>query len=142
MKNLCSKAVKKILHLKKNLIIIGFECLNSLKKDFSFHNNHTELLAIWTALFITIAGLFVFAIKSNIFVMFLLLIFAIAIMFAGTIATTYYLFALKYHNSKRMLPKIHNFLNRSFKLRTLLRFIKIPQLSFLGNFAKNLKLAS
>lgn len=141
MKNLCSKITKEILLLKKNLTVLVFNCLKSLKKDFSFHNNHTELLAIWTVLFMAIAGLFVLAIKSNILVMFLLLILAIIIMSAGTIATIYYLYALKYHSSKRIFPKIHNLLNRSFKLRTLLQFIKIPRLSIFNNIAKNLKLA-
>lgn len=131
MKNLYSKTTKKL--------VIGW--LNSLRKDFSSYNNHTELLAIWTALFMTIAGLFALAIKSNILIMFLLLIMAIVIMFAGIIATTYYLYALKYHNKKRLLPRIHNLFNRSFKLRSLLRFIKIPRLSLLNNIAKNFKLA-
>lgn len=115
---------------------------NFVEKYFSFHNKHTELLAIWTILFMTITGLFIFAIKSNFLIMFLLLIIAIAIMFAGTLAATYYLHALKFHSKKRLLPKIHILLNKSFKLRTLLRFAKIPHISILNNFKKNFKLAS
>ncbi len=141
MKNLCSKAVKKILYFKEKLTAMVFRWSNSLKKDFSFYNSHTELLAIWTTLFMTITGLFVLAIKSNLLVMFLLFILAIIIMFVGTLAVTYYLYALKYHNKKRLLPKIHNFLNKSFKLRSLLHFIKIPRLSILNNLTKNFKFA-
>lgn len=142
MKNLYPKAVEKFLFLKRNLKAIFLKWLNSLKKDFSFYNNHTELLAIWTALFMAITGLFVFAIKNNILVMFLLFIFAVVIMFAGTLITAYYLHALEYQNKKRLLPKIHILLNRSFKLRTLLRFVKIPHISILNNFKRNFKLAS
>ncbi|EKD27810.1 MAG: hypothetical protein ACD_79C00564G0001 [uncultured bacterium] len=88
-----------------------------------------------------ITGLFILAIKSNFLIMFLLFVFAVVIMFAGAIATTYYLYALRYHNRKKILPKIHNFLNKSFKLRALLHFIKIPRFSILNNIAKNFKLA-
>lgn len=142
MKNLYPKAIKKLLFFKKSLKILISNWLNALKKDFSFHNSHTEILAIWTVLFMTIAGLFVLAIKSNILVMFLLFMFSVAIMFIGAFAVIHYLHALKYHNKKRLLPKIHNLLNKSFKLRALLRFIKIPHVSILNNLAKNFKLAS
>lgn len=142
MKNLYPKITKKLLFLKKSLTTLVFKWLNSLKKDFTFYNNHTELLAIWTVLFTTITGLFIFAIKSNILVIFLFFIFAIVIMLMGVFVAGYYLHALKYHNKKRLLPKIHNLLNKSFKLRTLLHFIKIPRLSILNNITKNFKLAS
>lgn len=139
MKNLYPKAVEKLLFLKRSLKAIFLKWLNSLKKDFSFYNNHTELLAIWTVLFIAIAGLFVLAIKSNILVMFLLFIFAVIIMFTGALAAVYYLHALKYQNKKRLLPKTHTFLNKSFKFRALFRFVKIYRISFLGNFIKNFR---
>lgn len=96
-----------------------------LKEDFAFHNKNTELLAIWTILFMIITGLFIIAIKSNIFVMFFLLMLSIVIMFAGTLAATYYLHALRYHGKKQFLTKIHNFLNKSFKLRTLKKNFKL-----------------
>lgn len=123
MKNLYLKAVEKLLFLKRSLKAIFLKWLDSLKKDFSFYNNRTELLAIWTVLFIAIAGLFVLAIKSNILVMFLLFIFAVVIMSIGAFAAVYYLHALKYQNKKRLLPKTHTLLNKSFKLRVFLHFI-------------------
>ena len=129
MKNIYSKAT-----------ISGW--LNTLKKDFAFHNKHTELLAIWTVLFMTITGLLVLAIKSNIVVMLLLFILAIAIMFIGTFVAVYHLHTLKYQNEKRLSSKIHNFLNKSFKLRTLFRFIKIPRIPFIAYFKKNFKFSS
>jgi hypothetical protein len=106
----------KNLYLKvgKSLIAVASEWLNSLKKDFLFYNSHTELLAIWSILFITTAGLFIFAIKGNFLVVLLLFVFSIIIMIAGTLLTTYYLHALKYRNRKGLLPKIHNVLNKSF----------------------------
>lgn len=142
MKNLYSKTIKKFLFFKKGLKILISNWLNALKKDFSLHNSHTEILAIWTVLFITITGLFALAIKSNLLVMLMFFIFSVVIMFAGAFVTVYYLHALKYHNKKRLLPKIHNLLNKSFKLRALLRYIKIPHVSILNNLAKNFKLAS
>lgn len=142
MKNLYPKAVEKFLFLKRSLKAIFLKWLNSLKKDFSFYNNHTELLAIWTALFMAITGLFVLAIKSNFLIMFLLFVFAVIMMLACTLTAVYYLHALKYHDEKRLLPRIHKLLNKSFKLRTLLRFVKIPHISILNNFKRNFKLAS
>lgn len=141
MKNLYQKVVKILTCLKKNIIALVFKWLNSLKKDFSFYNSHTELLAIWTILFMIIAGFFVLAIKSTILVMFLFFIFSVMVMFVGVFAAAYYLHAVKHHNKKRFLPKPHNLFNKSFKLRTLLRLIKIPHISIPGSLAKNLKLA-
>lgn len=141
MKNIFSKLLETLLQFKKRLKELFLVFIKNLQKDFSFHNKHTELLAIWTVLFMMITGLFILAIKSNILIMFLFFIFAIVIMFAGAITAGYYLHALKYHNKKRLLPKIHNLLNKSFKLRTLLCLIKIPRLSIFDNIAKNLKLA-
>lgn len=126
MKNIYLKTLKKLLPFKNGLVTLALKWVHSLKKDFSFYNSHTELLAIWTVLFLTITGLFFFAIKSGIAVMFFLLILTAVIMFIGTFVATYYLYALKFHHKKRLLPKVHNFLNKSFKFRNLLHFIKIP----------------
>jgi len=142
MKNLYLKVAKKLSSFNKNLTPISSKWLTSCKKDFSFHNRYTELLAIWTILFIIITGLFIIAIKSSVLVALLLFISAIAIMYAGIIATIYYLYALKYHGKNRLLPKIHNLLNKSFKLRSLLHFIKIPRLSIFDNIVKSFKFAS
>lgn len=142
MKNLYLKATEKFLFLKRNLMVVVFKLLHALKKNFSFHNKHTELLAIWTMLFMIIIGLFFLAIKSSLLVMFLIFISSVAIMFIGVLIATYYLHALKYHNQKKLLPKIHNLLNKSFKLRALFHFVKIPRFSVLNNITKTLKLAS
>lgn len=142
MKNTYQNLFRKFLLLKKNLVILAFRWLNALKKDFSFHNKNTELLAIWTLLFMTITGLFIIAINSNLLIIFFLFIFSIIIMLAGTLAATCYLHALKYHKKRQLLPRAHNFLNKSFKLRTLLFLIKIPHFSFIISLRRNLKLAS
>lgn len=139
MKNIYQNIVKKLVFLRKRLTTLLSSWINTLKKDFSFHNQHTELLAIWTLLFLTITGLFVIGIMSEAPVILLLIVLAIAITFAATISTTYYLHALKYHKQKQFLPKTHNFLNKSFKLRTLLRFIKIPYAPFFLSKLKNFK---
>lgn len=132
----------KISLLNKSLVILASKWLNSLEKDFSFHNKNTELLAIWTILFMIITGLFIIAIKNNIFVMFFLLILSIVIMLIGTLAAAYYLHSLKYHKKNRFLPKTHNLLNKSFKLRTGLKFIKLPNVKRLLEFKLNFKLTS
>jgi len=135
MKNLFLKVAKKLRNISIKLI-------NFCKKGFFFHNRNTELLAIWTILFMAITGLFIIAIKSSVLVMFLLFISAIVIMYAGIIATTYYLYVLKHRDKKSLLPKIHNLFNKSFKLRSLFYFMKIPRFSIFNNIAKNFKLAS
>jgi len=132
MENLYSKIIKKPL----------LKCLSSLKKDFSFYNKYTELLAIWAVLFIAITGLFILAIRSNILIMFLIFIIAVAIMLIGVFAAAYYLHALECHNKKKLLPKIHCLLNKSFKLRVLFNYIKIPHISILNNITKNIRFAS
>jgi hypothetical protein len=127
MKNLWSKTVKNI---------------NLIKNDFAFHNNYTELLAIWTIIFMTITGLFVMAIKSTIPVMFLFFVFAVAIMFVGILIATKYLYVLRRCDEKKLVSRIHNRLNNSFKLRSLFRFLKIPHITFVSNLAKNLRFTS
>lgn len=142
MKNTYRNVLKKLLSIRENLVFLTSKWLTAIKKDFDFHNKNTEILAIWTVLFMAITGLFIVAINSNILVTFLLFILSTAIMLSGTLAATYYLHALKYHKQKQLLPKAHNFLNKSFKLSTLFFLIKIPHISILNNLAKNLKLAS
>lgn len=143
MKNQNWKSIKlNIFSFKKNLTAVLVGWLNSLNRDFSFYNKHTEMLAIWTVLFLAITGLFILALKSSILTVFLLILLAIIIIFASTLGTIFYLHALKYHNQKKLLPRIHNFLNKSFKLRLIFHFIKIPHLPILSNIVKSLKPAS
>ncbi len=141
MKNFYSKTIGKLLFLKRNLTTMALKCLNSLNKDFYFYNNNTELLAIWTLLFLTITGLFILAIKSNILTVFLLFILAFIILSLCTFATIYYLHALTL-NKNKLLIGIHNSLNKSFKFRSLFRFIRIPHFSIPDNIAKNFKFSS
>ena len=115
--------------------------LDSIKKDFSFYNEYTELLAIWTLLFITITGLFVFAIGKSFLIMLLSLILAFAITLAGSLASISYLYSLKYQNKKSVFAGIHGLFNKSFKFRSLLSFIKIPRI-LVPSIIKNLGLAS
>lgn len=139
MKNIYQNIAKKLLKARKNLKSVASGWINTLKNDFSFHNSNTELLAIWTLLFLTITGLFVIGINSKFPIILLLIGLSLVITFMVAILTTYYLHALKYHKKKQFLPKTHNFLNKSFKLRTLLRFIKIPYASFFLFKLKNFK---
>ena len=126
MKNIYQDIAKKLLKAQKNLKSLATGWINALKKDFSFHNSHTELLAIWTVLFMIITGLFVVALKSKISVTLLLLILSFIITLITVYFTTYYLYAIKYHRKKQLLPRAHMILNKSFKLRSLLIYIKIP----------------
>jgi hypothetical protein len=142
MKNLYSNSAEKLNFIKDSSRGLASNLANSCKSDFSNHNKNTELLFIWTVLFIIITGLFVLAIKSNILVMLAYFILAIAVTFAGTLGAIYYLHALKYQNKEKLLPKIHNVLNKSFKLRNLFNFVKIPRFSNIIDIAKNFKLAS
>ncbi len=142
MKNIYQIISKNLSNARKNLKNLTSEWLSSIKKDFSFYNRNTELLAIWTVLFLIITGLFVLAINSNILVMLLLFIFAIMIMLAGTLAAAYYLHTIKYHKQRQFVSKAHNILNKSFKLRSLISLIRIPRISILNTFAKNFRLAS
>ena len=66
MKNICLNFIKRFLQLKRKSKELFFTLINSLKKDFSFYNSHTELLAIWTVLFMTITGLFAVGLKRKI----------------------------------------------------------------------------
>lgn len=131
---------KKTQEASKSLNNLSSRWLNTLKKDFSFYNSHTELLAIWTVLFLIITGLFILGIKSEITTVLLLLVISFVITFVTVFLTIYYLHAIKYYKRKQLLPKTHKFLNKSFKLRTLPRFIKIP--SFKNLIKLNFKLAS
>ncbi len=142
MKNTCFNFLKRLLQFYKKIEKLFFVFIKDIKKDFAFHNKNTELLAVWTVLFMIITGLFIIAIKSSILAMFLLFMLSVAIMFTGTFVAMYYLHALKYHHKKRLLPKIHNLLNKSFQFRSLLRYIKIPHISIFNNLVKNFKLAS
>ncbi len=132
MKNPFEKTIKKILLHK---------LLNSLREDLSFYANHTELFAIWTLLFGIIAGLFIFSVNSNIFIILLSLITGVAIVFTIAFFSIHYLYAINYDYEKKLLIKIHNTLNRSFELRHLFYFIKIPRISILNNFVRNIKFA-
>lgn len=144
MKNIYQNTAKKLLFLKKSLKTLLANWVKELKKDFAYHNKNTELLAIWTILFMTITGLFVVGLKSKLSMILFLLVLSLIITLASVIFTIYYLYAIKYHKKKQLLPRIHNILNKSFKLRTLLRFIKIPyNLKNLKHLIKlNLKFAS
>ena len=139
MENIYQNTAKKLLKARKILKSLAFAWLNALKKDFAFHNKNTELLAIWTVLFMTITGLFVIGIKSKLLVILLLLILSLAIALIAVSFTTYYLYAIEYHLKKQLLPRTHSFLNKSFKLRSLLRFVKIPSLPFFTSPIKNFK---
>jgi len=141
MKNINSKISGKLLSFKKSIVFIPVKWLDSIKKDFSFYNEYTELLTIWTLLFITITGLFVFAVGSSLLIMLLSLILAFAITFAGSLASISYLYSLKYQNKKSVFAGIHGLFNKSFKLRSLLCFIKLPRIS-VPSVIKNLRLAS
>src|SRR3989344_747488 len=131
MKNICLNFIKRFLQLKRKSKELFFTLINSLKKDFSFYNSHTELLAIWTVLFMTITGLFAVGLKRKIAIILFLYALSLIITLITSVLTIYYLHAIKYHKEKQLLPKIHNFLNKSFKLRALLRFIKIPSFKYL-----------
>lgn len=131
MKNIYPNMAKKLLFVKKNLKTLLSNWVKELKKDFSFYNSHTELLAIWTALYMTIAGLFVLAVGSKILVMFLLFALSVLITLITALFAIYYLKTIAYGNKKKLFPKIHNLLNKSFKLRTLLRFVKLPNFKHL-----------
>jgi hypothetical protein len=141
MKNISSKIGGKFLSFKKSMAVMPVKWLDSIKRDLSFYNEYTELLAIWTLLFITITGLFVFAIGKSFLIMLLSLILAFAITFAGSLASISYLYSLKYQNKKSVFTGIHGLFNKSFKLRGLLRFIKLPSIS-VPSVIKNLRLAS
>jgi len=131
--------LRKSLFCGKRLKKIFLNLIENLKRDFNFHNKNTELLAIWTILFMVVTGLFALALNSDILVMFLLFILAVLISLGIIFFAIYYLYAIKYHKKKQFLPKIHNFLNRSFKLRLLLRFIKIPRILLFVSFKKTFK---
>ena len=139
MKNTHQNIAKKLLKAQKSLKSLASGWLNTLKKDFSFYNSHTELLAIWTFLFMIITGLFAIGLKSKLPAILLLLALAFIITLAISFLTTYYLHAIKYHKKKQVFPRAHNFLNKSFKLRTLLRFIKIPYASFLTSKVRDFR---
>ena len=126
MKNIYQNMAKKLLFLKKSLKTLLSNCAKELKKDFAFYNSHTELLAIWTVLFITITGLFIVGLKSKLSIILLFLILSFMITLITVSFTTHYLYTIKYRNKKHLFSKIHNLLNKSFKLRSLLRFVKIP----------------
>jgi len=140
MKNIYQSIAEKFLLHRKSLSTLTIKWLCSLKKDFALHNANTELLAIWTVLFITITGLFVLAIKSSILVMLTLFLLSIAIMFIGIFAAIYYLHVIKHGNSKQLASKVHRIFNKSFKLRTMLKSIKIP--SFRKTVKLNFKFSS
>lgn len=126
MKNIYRNIAKKLSLVAKSLRKLSLKWLNALKKDFTFYNKNTELLAIWTVLFMIITGLFSIGLKSKIPVILLLLALSFIVTFAAIILTTYYLYAIKYHKKKQLLPKTHNILNKSFKLRSLLAYVKLP----------------
>jgi len=141
MKSLSLKIGKNIDLLKKDLSDMASGWLKSLKDDIKFYNDYTELLAIWTILFATITGLFIIAIKSNLLVMLLSFVFAVIITFISSLASINYLYALKYQNRKSVFSKIHNSLNKSFRIRDSFRLIKLPRIS-IPNIVKTFKLAS
>lgn len=126
----------------KNIYDLALKWLNSLKNYFSYYNSNTELLLIWTVLYAIVTVLFFLAIKAGILTIFLLLILAVTIVFISSLATVYYLHAIEYQDKKRILPKLHIFANKSWKLRSLFHFIRIPRLSIINNIAKSFKLAS
>jgi hypothetical protein len=142
MKNIYLDSTQKLMLMGKSSKDLASNLVNSCKNDFSSHNKHTELLFIWTVLFTIITGLFVLAIKGNILIMLAYFILAIAVTFTGTLGAIYYLHALKYQNKTRLLPRIHNVLNKSFRLRDLFRFVRIPHFSSVNGVLKNFKLAS
>jgi len=141
MKNLGFNIRRNAILIQKEAFKVASNWLKTLKNDLNFYQKYTELLAIWTILFSTITGLFIFAINSNLLIMLLSLIAGFLIMLVGSLATIRYLYNLKYGNKKSLSFRIHNLLNKSFKLRNLFGGIKLPRISF-TSFARNLKLAS
>lgn len=139
MKIIYSISIKKLLFAVKNAKKIILEWSKELNKDFSFYNRNTELLAIWSVLFMTITGLFAIAINSNILAIFLLTGIAIAVTLITSTIAVLYLHAIKFQHKKRLLPKIHKFLNKSFKIRSLLKFIRLPSFKLNLSFVKNFK---
>jgi len=131
--------LEKSLIFGKRLKKIFLNLTENPKEDFNFHNKNTELLAIWTVLFMIITGLFVLALNSNILVMLLLFALSVLISLGITFLAIYYLYAIKYHDKKRLLPRTHNFLNKSFELRSLLRFVKVPRILLFASFKKTFK---
>ena len=126
MKKIYSNLLKRLFVFKKRSRKLFTAFIKNLKRDIDFYNKSTELLAIWTVLFMIITGLFVVALKSKISVTLLLLILSFIITLITAYFTTYYLYAIKYHRKKQLLPRAHMILNKSFKLRSLLIYIKIP----------------
>ena len=96
--------------------------LKSYKKDLSFYSYYTELLAIYTMLFMTITGLFVIAVNSTILVMFALFGLIVFTSILTSFATILYIQAVKYQGKKRIFSRINRFLNKSFKIRNSFKF--------------------
>jgi hypothetical protein len=142
MKNIYLDSAEKLNFIKKSSQNLASNLANSCKNDFSQHNKNTELLFIWTLIFMSITGLFVLAIKSNILIMLTYLILAIVVTYAGTLAAIYYLHALKSQNKENLFLKTHNVLNKSFRLRDLFRFVRIPRFVSINSVLKSFKLAS
>lgn len=88
--------------------------INELKKDVSFYNKNTEILAIWIALYACIALLFFLAVQSNLLTAILILCFSLMITILLTFLTALYLSKAAYGSKKQLLPKVHKALNKKF----------------------------
>lgn len=134
MKDILAYTLQKLLLFKK----FFFGWTKEIEGDISFYIKNTELFAIWTLLYMTLAGLFFLAVQSKILV--ILLLFALSIIITLTIVffTVYYLHNIKYGSKKQLLPRLHNLSNKSFKLRYLLNFIRKLVIPPLVSFIRTL----
>ena len=110
---------------------------NELKKDILFYNKHTELLAIWTALFAVITTLFTLVLfNTSLLAIAFLVLAIIGVTAAISYFTIFYLHSLQYGTKKHLFFKIHNLSNKSFLIR--MPTINLPQIHF-GKILTNIK---
>lgn len=130
MKHQYEKLIKKTVALLKSFKKLALSLIKDFKKDISFYSKHTEMLAIWTLLFLTICGFFFLAITNGIFAMFVFFVLAVSMSLVFYFSAIYYIHKVK--NRKHLFAKTNNIFNKSFKLRSLLRFVKIPHVLLLS----------
>ena len=105
----------------KSFLKSGFE---EIKQFVKFYNQNTEILAFWLIVISLLLSMLVLFTQGNIMMKILSITLSIVILWINIFLAVLYFYQIKFAKQKNLI-KIHKFLNKSFKVRTIF-LIKIP----------------
>lgn len=99
------------------------EELARIRSDWQFYKRHTEIIAIYTVLYVVITWLFWSSVTRLWIELVAIFVFVVALTYAISLLTIFYCSKVQYGDEDSTQNKIHTFLN--FDLERLLRIAKL-----------------